>query len=113
MCTKNELQQILNTVSEAYRSVYGDNIRRIVLYGSYARGDYTDSSDIDIAAIVDGERTALQSQLKKIWDISAELELEYETIISPTVIPSDEFENYKNDLVYYKNIWKEGIEVVA
>lgn len=113
MCTKNELHLILQTVAQAYQAVYGDNIVKIVLYGSYAREDNQSDSDIDIVAIVQGERDILQKGLKSVWDVSAELELEYGTIVSPTVIPYAEFERYKNDLPYYKNIENEGIEIVA
>ena len=42
---------------------------------------------------------------------SSELEIEYETILSPTVIPCDEFEKYRESLPYYKNIEREGIEL--
>ena len=55
----------------------------------------------------------MHNALKKVWDISANLELEYETIVSPTVIPYDEFEQYRNDIPYYMNIDKEGVVVVA
>lgn len=113
MCTKNELDMILQRMVKAYRSVYGENIVKIILYGSYARGDYEQDSDIDIAAIVQGERAVLQEGLKQVWDISSDLELEYGTIVSPTVIPYDEFEKYKNDLPYYKNIQSEGVGIVA
>mgnify|MGYP000608181486 FL=1 len=88
-------------------------MEKIVLYGSYARGDYQNSSDIDIAAIVRGERKDLQERLKKVWDISSDLELEYETIVSPTVIPFEEYEKYKEDMPYYRNIQKEGVDIVA
>ena len=113
MCTKNELEIILQTMIEAYRSTYGEHIIRIILYGSYARGDYTGNSDIDIAAIVQGERAVLQEGLKQVWDISSDLELEYGIIIFPTVIPFAEYEKYKKDLPYYRNIHNEGVEVVA
>lgn len=113
MCTKNELDMILQRMVKAYRAVYGENIVRIILYGSYARGDYEHDSDIDIVAIVQGERAVLQKGLKQVWDISSDLELEYGTIVSPTVIPYDEFEKYKNDLPYYRNIQSEGVGIVA
>lgn len=57
-----------------------------------------------------GERPELQSKLKKIWEISSEMELEYESIISPTVIPYKEFEDYKDTLPYYQNILTEGVK---
>lgn len=113
MCTSNELHFILRAVAKAYQTVYGDSIVKIVLYGSYARGDNQTDSDIDIAAIVKGERAILQNGLKSVWDISSELELMYGTIVSPTVIPYAEYEKYKNDLPYYRNIEREGVEVVA
>ena len=39
------------------------------------------------------------------------LELEYGIVVSPTVIPFEEFEIYKKDLPYYRNIWMEGVEI--
>lgn len=113
MCSKYELDIILKKIAETYRLVYGDNLVKVMMYGSYARGDYDDYSDVDIAAIVKGERQELQTALKEVWDISADLELEYETIVSPTVIPFDEYEEYRNDIPYYMNIDKEGVVVVA
>ncbi len=98
---------------QAYRKIYGTELVTVILYGSYARGDYQRDSDIDIVAIVRGERNELQKRLKELWDISSELELEYGTIVSPTVIPYEEFEKYKNDLPYYRNIQKEGVKIVA
>ena len=91
----------------------GDSLKQMILYGSYARGDYQKDSDIDIVAIVKGDREKLQRELKKVWDISSDLELEYGTIVSPTVIPFEEFEKYKDDLPYYRNIQKEGVKIVA
>ncbi len=113
MCTENELNTILKKMTEIYYSVYGEDVVRIILYGSYARGDYQNDSDIDIVAIVRGDRVDLQNRLKKIWDISSDLELEYGTIVSPTVIPFSEFEQYKDDLPYYKNIQNEGVNIIA
>lgn len=73
------------------KKVYGENLVQVILYGSYARGDYHTDSDVDVVAIVHGDRKTLQQQLKKVWDSSCELELEYDTILSPTVIPYEEF----------------------
>ena len=113
MCTKNELNSILQKLIQIYRSVYGENLVQVILYGSYARGDYHTDSDVDVVAIVHGDRKTLQQQLKKVWDSSCELELEYDTILSPTVIPYEEFKQYQTVLPYYRNISQEGVVISA
>lgn len=113
MCTQSELRQILKKIVHIYHAVYGDDVVKVLLYGSYARGDSDNESDIDVVALVHGSRGQLQEQLKKVWEASSDLELEYGTILSPTVIPYDEFVKYQKDLPYYHNIAREGVEIVA
>lgn len=108
MCTQVQLNEITKDMVNCYRSIYGKNIVGIFLYGSYARGDFSNESDIDITAVVRGKRLDLQNKLKSIWDASADIGLEHDVVISPTVIPYDEFEQYKESLPYYINIAKEG-----
>ncbi len=93
-----------------FESSYSGEIT-IILYGSYARREETAQSDVDIVAIVRGDRIDLQKKLRVIWEASAEIGLENDVVVSPTVVPLDEFEFYKNSLPYYMNIEKEGIKV--
>ena len=111
MCTRNQLNRIMERMKEYYLSIYGTNVVTIVLYGSYARGDFDEESDIDIVAIVKGKRAELQKKLKQIWDLSADLGLENDVVVSPMVIPYDEFMKYKESLPYYRNIEKEGRKI--
>ena len=53
MCTRNELNLILQAMTQAYQAVYGANVVKIILYGSYARGDYNKQSDVDIMILTD------------------------------------------------------------
>ena len=73
MCSRKDLDVILEKLTEVYQKVYGDSIDKILLYGSYAREDYKEDSDIDVVAIVHGTREDLQDQLKQIWDYSAQI----------------------------------------
>lgn len=111
MCTPLQLKMITKDMVDCYRSFFGDRIVGIFLYGSYARGDYNSESDIDITAVVRGQRVELQNTLKKIWDYSADVGLEHDVVISPTVIPFDEYEKYKDSLPYYMNIEREGKQI--
>ena len=111
MCTRAQLKDITSQLVDVYRNIYGDDIVEILLYGSYARNEETDQSDVDNVAIVKGNRLDLQKKLKIVWDISADIGLENDVVVSPTVVPFDEFEKYREILPYYMNIEKEGIKV--
>ena len=102
------MEEICRRVVAAYRKAYGDDIEAIYLYGSYARGDFDEDSDIDFAAIVKGDRLDVQDKLYNLWTDANKIDLEFDVLTSPTAIPSDEFEKYKDDSGYYKNILREG-----
>ena len=107
----NVVNRIIESMARTYREVFGERLVDLRLYGSYARGDFGVDSDIDLAAIVKGERVELQQALRQVWDVSSELSLEYDVIISPTVIPYDEFQKFRTVLPYYRNIDQEGVKV--
>lgn len=113
MCTRSELNILLKKVSEVYKSVYGEALVRLILYGSYARGDFSEDSDVDIVALVRGNREKLQEQLKIVWDQTYDLGLDYDVVLSPAVIPYEEFKRYQEVLPYYRNIAIEGVNIVA
>lgn len=111
MCSRYQLNIVTDKMVKIYREAYGDDIVTILLYGSYARNEQSEQSDVDIVAIVNGNREELQLKLKRIWEESADVSLENDVVISPTVIPFNEYEKYKTELPYYMNIDKEGIKV--
>lgn len=106
-----KVSSICKKVAEQYRKVYGSALVFVVLYGSYARNEQQDDSDLDIAAIVKGERIELQKKLQDVWRVTNKLSIEEDILISATVIPFDEFIYYKEQLPYYGNIEKEGIKI--
>lgn len=113
MCTQSELNTITKLIAKVYKKCYGNSLVTVYLYGSYARKDNNDESDIDMVAIVNETREQAEKILKKVWDESFEIAYEYDIVISPTVIPYSEFEKMKNDLPYYRNIMNEGVKIIA
>ena len=53
MCTKNQALSILSQAYQRCASIFSDKISDAYLYGSYARGDFDDESDVDILVTVD------------------------------------------------------------
>ncbi len=103
------MEEICRRVVAAYRKAYGDDIEAIYLYGSYARGDYDEDSDIDFAAIVKGDRLDVQKKLRReVWKAANDIDLEFDVLTSPMAISSKIFHEYKNAGGYYENVFKEG-----
>lgn len=105
------LDEICQKVVDSYKKIYGDKIHAIYLYGSYARGDFDDESDIDFAAIVEGEKPEWNERLEKLVHEAGELDLKYEIFISPKVISAEYFDKYFSAMPYYQNILKEGKKI--
>ena len=47
------LNEILKKYVEDVHKIYGEKLRTVILYGSYARGDFITDSDIDIMILTD------------------------------------------------------------
>ncbi len=80
-------------------------IKKAILYGSKARGDFHENSDIDLLLITDG---SVSRQTKyQIFDIVYKYELLNDIIVSIILVSVSDFENKLNTL--FMKIKKEGI----
>ena len=102
------MEEICRRVVAAYRKAYGDDIEAIYLYGSYARGDFDEDSDIDFVAIVKSDMSDSYKKRDQVLSDTVRMDLELDVITSPMVISSKIFNEYKNEVGYYGNILKEG-----
>ncbi len=92
MCTKSELQTVLEKVKNASAQLYGDKLNRIILYGSYARGDNTDESDIDIMIVLNCEPDEIKRLRKPTIEMTSEISLEQEVLLSILLRDKKHFE---------------------
>ncbi|MGQ9646970.1 MAG: nucleotidyltransferase domain-containing protein [Thermodesulfobacteriota bacterium] len=82
----------IKELKDALGRQLGSRLRKMVLYGSRARGDFDTESDIDIAVIV----RELTRELKhQVLDTVAEIELKYLTPLSVIIFSENEFEQLK------------------
>ena len=110
MCTQNTLDTIISRIAAFSKELFGDKFKSIILYGSYARGDYDDESDIDIMIMVDMNREELVAYRNKINSFCADLDLEYNVLLSSKLQSESFFDEWKTVLPFYKNVANEGVK---
>ena len=59
------IHNIVYQFAKQLREIYGDELKKVVVYGSYARGDYQKNSDVDIMILVDADDYEIKKDL--IW----------------------------------------------
>lgn len=111
MCTKPELQNVLQAVKNASEQLYGDKLNRIILYGSYARGDNTEESDIDIMIVLNCSIDEIKKLRHSTVEMASNISLEKDVFLSVLIRDKKNFENNLKFLPFYQNIAKEGITV--
>ena len=109
MCTQSEAMTIFSEAVEACGRVLEGRVRNAWLYGSYARGDFNEESDVDILLTVDMTAEELKSHRHAVSVINSDLSMEHDVTVSVTVKPFELFTRYADTLPYYKNVLKEGI----
>lgn len=85
-----------------------DELVEVILYGSCARGDYTDDSDIDIALITKCDRLEVKKYDDALAGIATALAMKYFVIINFVCLPYEEFVEKKTWYAYFRNIDREG-----
>jgi predicted nucleotidyltransferase len=83
------------------------------LYGSYARGDYNNESDIDIMVLVDRDKYELMKYRRSVISFLRPIEFEHEILVSVHLQDIDTFNNWRDDLPFYINVIKEGVVINA
>lgn len=94
---------------EGANKMFGDRAKKIILYGSYARGDFDKSSDIDIMILTDFTDEEIVEYSERIWDFAYDIELENDVLISPLIKNIDKFNYWLEALPFYMNVQKEGV----
>ncbi len=102
------IKKIKREATELVRTMMGKDLIKVVLYGSCARGDYTQDSDIDIALITACDRMEAKVYNDGIAEISMQLAMKYFAVVNFVCLPYAEFIKKKSWYLYFQNIDSEG-----
>ena len=104
---KNNINKISKEFAEAVKKKLKKHLKEIILFGSHARGDFTEGSDYDFLIIVDKRR---KTDEKVLMDIGDEFLNKYDALIADILCDEKEWEKKKHFPIGL-NILKEGIRL--
>jgi predicted nucleotidyltransferase len=104
-----DVREIIKEFKRQIGELYGQRLKKVVLYGSYARGQADDeNSDIDLAVVLAGEVNPCQ-EIDRMADIFTEINLEHDVLIAVYPVSESNFEKVESPLLI--NVRKEGVTI--
>jgi len=111
MLSKQELNNVLNSFCEGAKELFGTDLIDIILFGSYAREDYCEDSDIDVMILVNIDEKSFHNYRSSVSRIADKADWDFDTLLSPIIVNNADFEKNKNHVPFYSNVYKEGVYI--
>ena len=108
-----QLQPILTDLLDRLHIMISGHIKEIVLFGSYARNDADEGSDIDVLVLTDLPRDVIAQYTWQLGEISATLLFEHGIVVSPIIENQEYFQRHVDILPLYRNVRNEGVKISA
>ena len=113
MCSQQQLTGIIERLIGDVKAILGESIHEVILYGSYARQDADDESDIDVMVLLDLPREQLPAYRRSLAEISGNLLFEFGIVVSPVLESKAFFDRNRETYPFFRNIDREGIRYAA
>lgn len=108
MCTQSQLNEILDRTVAGAKEIFGPAFHGAILYGSFARGDSDDESDVDVLVLVDLPAPELGRYRADVDHLCGGILFDYGVVLSVLEKDVATYEKYKAALPFYRNIDREG-----
>ena len=101
-----DVKRLLTKLKNGLTELYGDRLKAVYLFGSYARGDYDEGSDLDVMIVLDNYKSYWEELIRSV-ELASDLSLEHNVTISRTIMTEEQWK--KGDLPVLRNVRAEGI----
>ena len=105
------IEDIVYRFAQMMKLIFGSNLEKVIVYGSYARGNYRKNSDVDVMILVDLPENEIKKMENTVYDVAFDIEMETGVDISPVIKSRQQFEYWVDTLPYYRNVREEGVTV--
>ena len=103
------ISNIIQDFAKNVRKILGNSLDSVIVYGSYARGDFTKESDIDVLILLNCDKEQVMKYRKQISRLSSRIGLKNDVEVSLLLRNRETFEKQGDTLPFYKNVKKEGV----
>ena len=103
------IQKLITQYISEIKKIYGSHLTEVILYGSYARGDFKADSDIDIMILLDISDTDLKAYSRNLSYMTYDFNLDHGLDIKPIAKSESHFRKWVVNYPFYTNIDKEGV----
>jgi predicted nucleotidyltransferase len=101
-----DVKKLLAELKAGLKKLYGERLTRLYLYGSYARGDFREGSDLDVMIVLDNYKS-YWDELVRSAELASDLSLEYDVTVSRMIMTEEQWR--KGDLPVLVNVRAEGV----
>lgn len=103
------IDTLLEQYVEEVRKIYGKHLKSVILYGSYARGDFRPDSDIDIMILIDLTDMEIKDFRHQLSEITYDFNEKYDLDIKPIAKSDAHFKKWLGVYPFYTNVQREGV----
>lgn len=107
------MQKLIQQYVRNIRNIYGLHLRQIILYGSYARGDFNSDSDIDIMILLDLSDSDIKEYRRQLSDMTFDFNMDNDIDIKPIAKNEGHYNKWVNSYPFYTNVDRDGVTLYA
>ena len=88
----DRIHNIIYQFSQQLKDIMGSKLIKVIVYGSYARGDYNSSSDVDVMILVKMSDNEIKKIENQVYDLAFDIEMDTGVDISPIIKIEEQYE---------------------
>ena len=106
--TRQDALRLVREFRDRLAAIYGDRLKGVYLYGSYARDEAREDSDIDVAVVLEGPMSPYRES-ERTSEVFGNLSLREQCLLIPLFVTEEEYRARRETV--HRNIAREGVAV--
>lgn len=103
--------EILSEIEVSLKLIFGIKLRKIILFGSYARNNQDIGSDMDIMVLIDMDEEEIKKYREQLLNINVDITTRYGVVLSIITNNHDYFYEWVQHMPFFRNVYNEGVEI--